>query len=189
VLALVAEVTDRPVWVLAFATIALAAAGWAALLSLVESRKARNSRALAALSARWEDPYLYESIRVFRGLKIAGTIDLINHLFVTDVASPDLAKMATWHQIEVWPNLVETVAGFWREGVMAERMIYRLWSSTIIEAWENDWQEPAKRLREISNDQTVWENFELLAGAMKELRAKEARRRGRFWIDSPGCIP
>ena len=70
--ALVAVVTDKPVWFLAIATIFLAAAGWVALFGLIESRKARNSQVLAALSARWEDPYLYESIRVFRDSRSRG---------------------------------------------------------------------------------------------------------------------
>jgi hypothetical protein len=187
--ALVAETTDRPVWVLAIATIVLAAAGWAALISLVEARKNRNSRVLAALSARWEDPYMYESIRLQRGLQQAGTLDLINHLYDKDVANPDLEKMALWHQIEVWPNLVETIGGFWREGVMAEKLIYTLWAGTIIESWEDDWRVPTERIRQLGKDKIVWENFEMLAGAMVARQARDARRSGRFWIDSPGCIP
>jgi hypothetical protein len=189
VLALVAEVTDRPVWVLAIATIVLAAAAWGALLGLIESRKARNSQVLAALSVRWESPYIYESFRACRRLKRAGTIELIKDLYDPNVENPDLHKMTLWHQVEVWPNLLETVGGFWREGVMAERLIYRMWGGTIIAAWEKDWREPARHIRDLTGDQTLWQNFQLLAEAMVRFRAREARRSGRWWIDSPGCMP
>jgi hypothetical protein len=186
--ALVADVTDTPVWFLAGSTMALALAAWLALLSLLDARKSRYGELLVTLSSRWDDPDVYESLRLYRYYKPAGTIALLNDLWGKDVTEVDLKKLVQWHRLSVWPNLIEVIGVFRTQRVLGDRIIYEMWGATIIEAWD-EWQAPTEHLREMIGDPALWLNFERVAKAMRKTRETDDQRVGRFWIDSPGCMP
>jgi hypothetical protein len=183
---LIADVTDTPVWVLGAATFVLGGAAWVALIGLGLASKERNAQVLADLSRRWDAPETYASLRLFRKHRQAGTIALLEDLWGPGVEHPDLDKQAIWHEMSLWPNLIETIAVFWSQKVLKEEIIYALWAGSIIAAWE-EWEAPTQRIRDLSNDQTLWLNFQELASAMDELRDRKIRRTARYWINSPGC--
>ena len=69
------------------------------------------------------------------------------------------------------PNFWETVGVLEKDGSITTSVIDRMWGDAIRSAWR-DWEEPVLRLRELTQLPRSYDNFKLLADAIREFRLR-----------------
>jgi hypothetical protein len=158
--------SDTPVWITAYATVSLAIAACFGLRSLRDARKTRHGEVLTELSRRWDDHLVLKSLTLGRKYGPSGTLALVDALWTPGVTDRDERDLDDWYAISVYPNLLETIGVYLREGVISDSIVYRLWGANIISAWR-DWKGTVEALRDATGEPDVWIHFERLASKMQ----------------------
>jgi hypothetical protein len=165
----------------AISSIVLAGAALFALESLSDAKKTRHGQIVADLSRRWDDRVVLESVELFRVWAAGGAIKLIDTLWGKDFKEPTSEKerekytkdLATWYQLSIYPNLIETIGVFVERDVITDEVVYMMWGPPIDAAWK-EWRQPVKHLRQVTDDDSVWQWFEDI-GLKMSSRAAQAR--------------
>ncbi len=156
-------------------SIVIAVAAMLALGSLVDARKMRHGQLFADLSRRWDDERTLESQKAFRAWGPGGTIKLIDELWGDPSKIPNPKDLDQWYELEIYPNLIETIGVFLSEEIISEDMILKLWGPPIMDAWK-EWREPVLHLRQVTHSCEDWRYFEAIGLRMAVLVA-DARTR------------
>lgn len=171
----VLPLADAAANITAGATIALAIAALLALGSLVDAKKTRHAQLVTDLSRRWDDRFMHQALVLWREYGADGTVALVDALWHPAVTRRDPRDLRDWYRISVYPNLIETLGVYVHRDLISEELVYDLWGGSIIKAWD-EWAPAVDRLRDHTKTEQVWENFETLAGLMKDRLRGEPRR-------------
>jgi len=172
--------TDRPVWWLFGATVALAVAAWLALAGLLDARETRMITLVSELSRRWDDSLILQALTLAREYGTSGLVALVEALWSPDVKDQETRDLDEWYKVSTYPNLLEAIGAYLAEGVISEDIVYRLWGANVIDAW-NLWEEPVRALRDHTNTPEVLVHFEDLAGKMHARLDWERAGRPHKW--------
>jgi hypothetical protein len=133
---------------------------------LRDAKKTRHGALLADLSRRWDEPLIVESQRLFASYSTAGIVELVEKLYGSGASDKEREDFVT---LEAVPNFWETIGVLERDGSITTTVVDKMWGDAIRSAWR-DWEEPVTRLRELTEVQRSYKNFEDVADAVRRFR-------------------
>jgi hypothetical protein len=172
---LVIHVGDWPAWITAVSTLltmlVLGITAIFVLRGIEDARKTRHGQLASDMARRWDEPDVLRAAMLQRDMGPEGIVALIEDLWAPNVEHQEHANLARWYELSVWVNVIETLGVFYDRGVITEDIIYKLWSTGIITAWET-WRDGVSLLRKYEGRET-FRYFETLANRMLELAGSE----------------
>jgi hypothetical protein len=163
-------------WLTGVATAGLAIGVIFAWFALRDARQTRHAQLLSDFSLRWDSRAMNRSAALGGEFGPEGLVKLSNKIYGPDNEQPPLppaeldkwkANLRDWYTVIAWPNLLETIGVMVNAGALPRRLVYRLWGSTIVSAWDRDWRLAAVAHRErLGGDTNIFEYFEWLAEQM-----------------------
>jgi hypothetical protein len=142
---------------------------------LGDAKKTRHGALITDIARRWDDPATVDAFKVISRYAEDDLLNLVEAVWGRGTAHATSVQVNDFFTLSTLPNLFDMIGALHRDGAIDIAIIDALWGATIRDQWEL-WRPPIFRMRDISNANTHYTEFQTLYDALEARRQQLGER-------------